>query len=375
MKRLLQQLLAVGVVAAAMPTTDGLGQRPSAKPVPGGGLRKSPGAPRVRIGSAAAGPAGLVQVTAGTVLRDRYVVIANSGTRELLFFDFGGRLIRRVGRDGDGPGEFRNLAWVGHWEGDSLIAYDAITRRFSVLSGEGVFGRSFRAHGTPRAVIPLGVADTARLFVALEDGVDPHVTAGVVRDSATVVVVGSTGNIIRTVGRVASSEWLAWGSRAVRLELGRSSFFAVVDGQVLYVDSHSGELAPLGWVGAPARARAVPAARRPLSQTEIGSVLSGYDADPEVQQHLADYYAGRGIAAPVLQGLVVDSSGRLWVGLTPANGAPFKTWQIVGANGSLVDSVELPATARILAVTRLLLLTHLVDSEGVESIEFIGLRK
>jgi len=59
----------------------------------------------------------------------------------LLVFDTKGRLIRAIGRPGEGPGEFRFLARFG-WVRDSLWIADPMSRRISFFSAEGKFRRS-----------------------------------------------------------------------------------------------------------------------------------------------------------------------------------------------------------------------------------------
>ncbi|MEM7416656.1 MAG: 6-bladed beta-propeller [Gemmatimonadota bacterium] len=69
------------------------------------------------------------------------IVVTNGGTHELLFYDAVGSFIRRVGRRGEGPGEFGFLSTVYPWAGDSLITSDPRNRRISVFDSAGVFGR------------------------------------------------------------------------------------------------------------------------------------------------------------------------------------------------------------------------------------------
>jgi len=74
-------------------------------------------------------------------------VVVNGGTEELLYFDATGRLRRRAGGAGSGPGEFSELtsAAVGH--GDSVVAYDARQRRLSVFDRNGTYARAVTLQG------------------------------------------------------------------------------------------------------------------------------------------------------------------------------------------------------------------------------------
>lgn len=79
---------------------------------------------------------------------DGGVVVANAGTRELRFYGPDGELLRRVGRDGEGPGEFRNMALLARWPGDSLFVYDPQLRRATLFGSGGELGRSFSPETT-----------------------------------------------------------------------------------------------------------------------------------------------------------------------------------------------------------------------------------
>src|SRR5690606_16795253 len=75
----------------------------------GGGWHLSP-EPLVEIGVLDGAPEDqLFRVVGARRLGDGRIVVANSGTHELRFYDAQGRHLRSVGREGEGPGEFRGL--------------------------------------------------------------------------------------------------------------------------------------------------------------------------------------------------------------------------------------------------------------------------
>lgn len=85
----------------------------------------------------------LHQVRGGVVLADGTIVVGEASSRRLRFHDAQGALIRTVGRDGEGPGEFRSLGLVAAWPGDSIAVWDMQLRRISVFAGDGTLGHSF----------------------------------------------------------------------------------------------------------------------------------------------------------------------------------------------------------------------------------------
>ena len=81
---------------------------------------------------------------------DGGVVVVDGGSQELRFYDFEGRLVKRAGGRGEGPGEFRDPVLVPMAGTDSLLVFDKRLPWAQVLSPEGEYGRSTRhLHGPP----------------------------------------------------------------------------------------------------------------------------------------------------------------------------------------------------------------------------------
>jgi hypothetical protein len=74
-------------------------------------------------------------------LGDGRVVVAN-GTLESLILDSTGVFLNAFGGEGQGPGEFRGVAWLQALPGDTLVFYDPRNDRVSFFDGRGAFMRS-----------------------------------------------------------------------------------------------------------------------------------------------------------------------------------------------------------------------------------------
>ena len=83
----------------------------------------------------------LFRAVSAARLSDQTIIVANTGTAQLRFFDHDGRFLRSVGRWGNGPGEFRWLQGVQVAEGDTVVAFDGRLRR-SFFAPDGEFVRS-----------------------------------------------------------------------------------------------------------------------------------------------------------------------------------------------------------------------------------------
>lgn len=79
----------------------------------------------------------LHRVQGATRLTDGTLVIANSGSRELRFYTADGTHLRSAGGEGAGPGEFRALTHLQRLAGDSLLVFDVVNRRISIIDATG----------------------------------------------------------------------------------------------------------------------------------------------------------------------------------------------------------------------------------------------
>ncbi len=75
--------------------------------------------------------------TGATRLSDGGLVVSDWWAGMLRFFDGSGILERSVGREGEGPGEFRSITWLDQCAPDSLFAWDPTLDRVTVLDADG----------------------------------------------------------------------------------------------------------------------------------------------------------------------------------------------------------------------------------------------
>lgn len=81
----------------------------------------------------------VARVTRAYVASDGRILISDQAQQRVLEFDSTGAFVRSIGRDGEGPGEFRGPAAIAEWGDDSLIVTELTNRRISVFrrsSGE-----------------------------------------------------------------------------------------------------------------------------------------------------------------------------------------------------------------------------------------------
>ena len=114
-------------------------------------------------------------VSAFSLPDGRYVVADGdqNGWDALLVYDRKGKFVRSWGREGAGPGEFRQLLnWAGTYRGDSAAAYDFVDRALEIFSPNGTFVRSIKLPNVGPTTRPLrGTYGASDYFVgAFRDG-------------------------------------------------------------------------------------------------------------------------------------------------------------------------------------------------------------
>lgn len=78
------------------------------------------------------------------VFRDGSVVIAQFPDARVARYSASGKLLWRVGREGSGPGEFRQPYRVCVLPDESVLVYDFIARVWTLLGSDGAFKRTLR---------------------------------------------------------------------------------------------------------------------------------------------------------------------------------------------------------------------------------------
>ncbi len=76
----------------------------------------------------------IVPLSVASIPNGGYLAIVDGGNTELRnFYDSAGRYMGSLGRDGDGPGEYRRAVAVARFGGDSLLLWDRQRRLMTVL--------------------------------------------------------------------------------------------------------------------------------------------------------------------------------------------------------------------------------------------------
>lgn len=119
--------------------------------------------PRLQIGAVDGDGFRFSDVTDAIRLRDGRFLVADGGARNLKLFDARGSYLTSIGREGDGPGEFRHPYRLAEMADGQLAALDPVLARVTVFSPGGAFDRTYRI---PQALDPTGTAINLRGLLA-----------------------------------------------------------------------------------------------------------------------------------------------------------------------------------------------------------------
>ena len=232
---------------------------------------------------------------AGVAISERHVVVAEASTGSLRFYTHAGRLERTAGRQGEGPGEYRNMRWMSR-VGDEMHVYDRASNSVNVYSLDGTRVRSTAVR--PHDELPLtsvvgSFADGSLLAVAVANPMYVPDEAETRRLPMTLVRHDSEGaSATRLIDMVGPERYFEpsgrGGVQQMSRPFGRATGVAVVDSIFVVMDNDSYAISVYGRDGAQSETlmpEPVPP-MTPLKQSDIESVREGLlaGADERVER-------------------------------------------------------------------------------------------
>jgi hypothetical protein len=330
----------------------------------------------------------LFRVVGAVRLSDGRLVVANSGTNELRFYDPSGTYVVTSGRRGGGPGEFGGLSWLGTSEDDSLLTYDWPNRRISVFDADGGFARGFvlreLSHAPPSHVHPAPLADGSLLVGAQRFFSTGPLTTGAYHDTIFHLVFDGEGVLADTVGRHAGAELYvaAVGEQIdlMPLPFGRSAHAAPWRDGFFFGSGASYEIAYFSRTGGLFRlvrkthtgTQVTPAHIRRYVEAQ----LEGIDDESE-RRFMESLFAEVPFpeTMPAYQGLLVDAEGHLWVREYQPSGEEHLRWTVFDPEAVMLGVVETPPRFRVYQIGSDFVLGRWTDDLDVEHVQLYQLLK
>ncbi len=308
-------------------------------------------------------------------LRNGDVMIADPIERKLLILPSSLQSMRALGREGGGPGEYRQPDAVWPWPGDSTLVVDLGNARLSIVAPNDTYGRSIpmaggNSGGPPSVVFPGGVDAQGRVYYQPPAGAGPG-AGPTLPESASVMRVDPKGAAPQSVVKVKTpdldrQESGGENQRSIRIRpipLSASDGWAVApNGDVAVARSGTYRL---DWVsnGTVRPGPTVPVTRARIGEAEKREWVNQQMMSGGITVQMEDNNGQRSMSfgrsrpqqEPSTEGytwpeskppfepgtLRVDAKGRVWVRRNGAAGTP-RLYDVFGTNGALQGTVTFP---------------------------------
>ncbi len=284
-------------------------------------------------------------------------LLVGSGV-DLFQLDANGTLLRRIGRAGDGPGEFRGISRLLITE-DSLIAVSEMwPGRLTVLRPDGSVAQYIARLGgavssterEPIAIRDRGVIlSTFGQFFPNRGELPGIVTGELERDPMPLFVHDSTGTIRDSLGSWLGLERarVALDGQTMRLTVpfarsvvhdGRGGVVVIGPTDSLDLSVYEGGRLALRIAGSPPHRPASPQLRQAWRDTMVHWNGGNNETFLEAMRT-----APRVPELPTVGAVVVDDQRNLWVGGYATVGDTLRTWTVFSREGAPLARLDLPA--------------------------------
>jgi len=342
------------------------------------------GPPEVVVGSEAD---SYLERVAGVVVWGDRIHVADEGAKQVLAFDRGsGRLVASAGREGNGPGEFRFLSWIGDCGSDTIFTWDGGHRRMSVFTGDLEHVRTLRMGAVDAVWTTFGCAGPDS-FVGITRNRDPVIEAGekipmgeTWRATHDIVLLDLDGSVQQVLKTFSGQERYReetpggfsdyghlWGLRVV--------FGSSASGFVLGTGEEP-NLAVYGANGAVPGTLDTGLDRSPVSKGNVAArVQNRVERSERLRRDVAktrtfheEYpYPSH---FPAYSRVLMTAGGSVWVKRfrEPYTDRPSE-WRIFDARGTLVGTLEVEKRFEIMWVGETHIAIRASDALGVQTVE------
>ena len=318
----------------------------------------------------------LVEAHDAALLSDGSLVVAHSGEQEILWFDRAGRLSRKTGRRGSGPGEFRGLNSVVVMRGDTILAYDGRLSRLTVLSASGELVRTQQL----QALVPPSAKLVGRLqlgslvFLRGTIPLPRERRAGVSTDSTSLVVVDTALKAARDIGSVPLRSVLVDGAGAglfvMSSPLPSTASIGICGDSLLIAFGDTNVLEWRGTTDEGKRTVSLDLKRAPVTREALDSLQNasrrGGVTDLTVRARQALSRHSNELRRPFFSRGALDVDGTVWILLNQLENTGAGQWRNVDVRGNWTDVPPIPGAGRILQMTRSSVLIHSNDANGLD---------
>ena len=328
----------------------------------------------------------LYQIENGVLLEDGFA-LASSGSHSVLVFDSSGELRLEIGREGEGPGEFKLPRSIHLGPEGSLTVWDAAANRMTVFTDSGeVVSTASLPRGTELAsgldgFQPLDMRGSGtHMVVAYHDGRAER-SRGSSRKPYILISAERTGGDVENLGPFAGEEMMSNGRTSMLAAWGHRFFFASTSAGLVTASGVEPDLIIRSSGPDSIYRLMLPVPRVPLTDEEFDARTEEFlgRVAPHLHEVIMELIEPRRDIEflPAFDHFVPSSDGEsVFVGIVrPTLGAPTRTWLHVSLRDETARAIVLPTEFELLDGTgdRLLVLTRgELDEEIVHELQ-IGL--
>ncbi len=331
--------------------------------------------------------------------RDEFAVASDEG--EILVFGVAGELHRKMGRQGEGPGEFRFIQDIVRLGNDGLLAWDPAQDRITAFTSDGRL--DFTCTPTWALSKQAGVGFVGAFadgsFVLEDRSVRPseHNTASGLRsDTIPYLLFDRSGTLIRTLGRlIRRPRYYDANSGYQRLLFAPSVLSRIVADELYVGETDSIIFERFDSAGTLLGTLRMERSPRPVTELDIEAGWRERAARIAVaqQQMLAQTVATLGEEAaaatqerieeavardretvepaeflPAYKSIIVESGGAVWLEEYMHPSEDITRWFLMNGDFMPVGWIELPPNERLLAAEPNKLIVLRKDELDVESV-------
>lgn len=344
--------------------------------------------PETEIGEAFGEDVYLFQsIASARFLPDGRIVVADKELLEIRIYGKDGKFQKRIGRRGQGPGEFSHIGGMWLTSRGMIAIWDARNRRITIYSSRGDRESMHRVLGNPAGGnLEVFFGSFGNDDVVLASLFSGRKVPGVNPDRWLLGRFGLDGDFRGPLGEV----------RGMWRFNGRSVPFSPMPASVVHRDSvyvadgYEGEIAVRDTRGVPVRTIGLP----PVKEVPADAVWSSLEAQLRQPRkssskglatlhvaYLENKVVPRQNQFPQVGGLLTDDDrgyiwakaydpykDAIWLRASPMWPAAGGEWRVIRPDGGFVATVRMPETVRPLEIRGNRLLGVASDSLGVERI-------
>lgn len=293
-------------------------------------------------------------------------VLVSSQANEIRIYGADGELLEVFGREGEGPGEYRQLWNVFSIPGDTLVALDAATRRWTILDHERTVVGTYVIEANWSYPAGAYFLPPASVFgfelesaLGAEDG-----TRVVQAHLARVDFLRGTKDTLRTFDgyrtQVRDGSWNSapFSTAPILSGDGERVFAASTGVYEIFEFNPAGDLQRV--LEMSRTPRTVTRGMREAWCEEVGAVRCNSERFPP------DFPD----ALPVISKLVATTAGTVWARLyeSPLDEADINAWHVFGDDGKVLALSETPKTFRLTQVAGDRVIGVWTSDLGVQSV-------